>query len=50
MFTDFLAECRAEKLKVNVSTSDPMGAAQVDASLRAASQPVGGPTPIAAAA
>ncbi|VDC01689.1 unnamed protein product [Peniophora sp. CBMAI 1063] len=46
MFTDFLAECRAEKLKLNVQTSDPMGAAQVDPSLRVASLP----TPVAAAA
>ncbi|KZV66884.1 carbamoyl phosphate synthase small subunit [Peniophora sp. CONT] len=50
MFTDFLAECRAEKFKVHVPTSDPMGAARVDAKLRAASLPAAGPTPVAAAA
>ena len=40
MFTDFLAECRAEKLKLALETEDPMGAAQVDAALRTASQPI----------
>ena len=50
MFTDFIAECRAEKLKVNVPTSDPMGAARVDAALRAASQPAVAPETVKVAA
>ncbi|KAH9942323.1 carbamoyl phosphate synthase small subunit [Epithele typhae] len=29
MFTDFLAECRAHKLQLNLSTSQPMAAAEV---------------------
>ncbi|KAA1474288.1 carbamoyl-phosphate synthase [Dentipellis sp. KUC8613] len=44
MFTDFIAECRAEKLKVGLGTRDPMGAAQVEPVLREK------PTPIAVAA
>jgi carbamoyl-phosphate synthase small subunit len=31
MFTDFLAECRAHKLQVNIPKNDIMGAAKVDA-------------------
>ncbi|KAI0036888.1 carbamoyl phosphate synthase small subunit [Vararia minispora EC-137] len=38
MFTDFLAECRAEKLKVPFKTQDPMCAAYADPALRKASQ------------
>ena len=29
MFTDFLAECRAHKLQLNLPTSQPMDAAKV---------------------
>ena len=29
MFTDFLAECRAHKLQLNIPTSQPMDAAKV---------------------
>jgi hypothetical protein len=43
MFTDFVAECRAVKLKHAHTTKDIMGAAKVDASLRKAAQPVEDP-------
>ncbi|KAI0058000.1 carbamoyl-phosphate synthase [Artomyces pyxidatus] len=40
MFTDFVAECRAEKLKVPLNTKDTMGAARVEPNLRLASKAI----------
>lgn len=40
MFTDFVAECRAAKLEINLNARDPMGSSFVDTTLREASQPI----------
>ncbi|TFY74857.1 hypothetical protein EWM64_g9155 [Hericium alpestre] len=40
MFTDFVAQCRADKLKLNLETRVDMGAAQAEPLLAKASQPI----------